>query len=160
VTLAPMFRDAVPGDEFLVHGFVEALARFEKLADECVSTPEDFRVALFDVPARCQAMLVELTGKPIGFALWHYSFSTFSGRAGLYVEDVYVDEAHRGQGIGREIFRALARRAVSEGCAYMKWSVLDWNTKAAAFYTSLGAGALDEWTMRRLDGAAFATLAA
>ncbi len=160
MTRAPTFRDAVPGDEDVVHGFVKALAAFENLDHECVSTPEDFRVALFEVPVRCQAMLVELGEHVIGFALWHYSFSTFSGRAGLYVEDVYVEQARRGQGIGRAIFRELARRAVAEGCGYMKWSVLDGNTNAVKFYTSLGAGSLHDWTTRRLDGAALAALAA
>ena len=86
-----VFRDAVPGDETLVAGFVRALAEFEKLAHECVATPADFRIALFGTPARCHALIAEQDGTPIGFALWHYCFSTFTGRHGLYVEDVYVD---------------------------------------------------------------------
>jgi GNAT superfamily N-acetyltransferase len=154
------FRDAVPGDETVVAGFVRALAEFEKLAHECVATPADFGIALFGTPARCHALIAEQDGATIGFALWHYCFSTFTGRHGLYVEDVYVDPAQRGQGVGRAIFRDLARRAVAEGCGYMKWSVLDWNVRAVDFYTSLGAISLDEWTTRRLDGGALAALAA
>jgi GNAT superfamily N-acetyltransferase len=160
VTASLVFRDAAPGDESLVVEFVRALAEFEKLAHECVATCEDFRIALFGTPARCHAMFAEQDGTPIGFALWHYSFSTFSGRPGLYVEDVYVNPEQRGQGIGRAIFRELARRAVAEGCSYMKWAVLDWNVKAVNFYASLGAKALDEWTGQRLDGDALAALAA
>ena len=154
------FRDAVPGDEVLIAGFVHALAAFEQLAHECVATPADFAAALFEAPPRCAALLVESDEKPIGFALWHHCFSTFSGRPGLYVEDVYVDPERRGQGVGRGIFRELARRAVADGCTYMKWSVLDWNRRAVDFYSGLGAGALDGWTVRRLDGAALAVLAA
>jgi GNAT superfamily N-acetyltransferase len=160
VTASLVFRDAAPGDESLVAEFVRALAEFEKLAHECVATSEDFRIALFGMPARCHAMFAEQDGRPIGFALWHYSFSTFSGRSGLYVEDVYVNPEQRGQGIGRAIFRELARRAVAEGCSHMKWAVLDWNIKAVNFYASLGARALDEWTGQRLDGDALAALAA
>jgi GNAT superfamily N-acetyltransferase len=160
VTASLVFRDAAPGDEYLVAEFVRALAEFEKLAHECVATSEDFRIALFGTPARCHAMFAEQDGTPIGFALWHYSFSTFSGRPGLYVEDVYVNPEQRGQGIGRAIFSELARRAVAEGCSHMKWAVLDWNIKAVNFYASLGAKALDEWTGQRLDGDALAALAA
>jgi GNAT superfamily N-acetyltransferase len=155
-----VFRDVVPGDETLVAGFVRALAEFEKLSHECVATPDDFRIALFGTPPRCHALIAEQDGEPIGFALWHYCFSTFAGRHGLYVEDVYVNSPQRGQGVGRAIFRDLARRAVAEGCSHMQWAVLDWNMPAVDFYTSLGAKSLDEWTGRRLDGAALAALAA
>jgi GNAT superfamily N-acetyltransferase len=154
------FRDVVPGDEALVIRFVRALAAFERLGHECVATEADFARALFASPPRCHALIVERAGLPIGFALWHYAFSTFSGRHGLYLEDVFITADCRGQGVGRAVFAELARRAVGEGCAYMKWSVLDWNTKAVGFYTSLGARALDDWTVRRIDGAALAALAA
>ena len=154
-----VLRDAAPGDEGLVGRFVRELAEFEKLAHECQATDEDFRVALFGTPARCQALIVELGGEAVGFALWHHCFSTFSGRAGIYLEDIYVVPERRGGGIGRAIFRDLARRAQADGCTHIKWSVLDWNKKAVEFYTSLGAGSLDEWTVRRLEGSAFEALA-
>ena len=157
---ALVFRDVAPGDEALVLGFVRELAAFERLAHECVATEADFAAALFGTPARCHAMIVEQDGGPIGFALWHHAFSTFTGRSGLYLEDVFVAAERRGRGVGRAIFAELARRAVAGGFTYMKWSVLDWNRRAVDFYTGLGATSLDEWTVRRLDGAALAALAA
>jgi GNAT superfamily N-acetyltransferase len=160
MTDGPVFRDVAPGDEALVLRFVRALAAFEKLEHECVATEADFARALFGAPARCHAMIAEHGGVPIGFALWHYAFSTFTGRHGLYLEDVFVNPDRRGQGVGRAIFAELARRALAEGCGYMKWSVLDWNRRAVEFYTALGARSLDEWTVRRLDGEALAALAA
>jgi GNAT superfamily N-acetyltransferase len=160
VTAPPVFRDVVPGDEAIVFGFVRALAVFEKLEHECVATEADFARALFATPARCHAFIVEQGGAPIGFALWHHAFSTFTGKHGLYLEDVFVNPERRGQGVGRAIFAELARRALADGCGYMKWSVLDWNRRAVDFYTGLGASSLDEWTVRRLDGEALAALAA
>ncbi|MCW3475450.1 GNAT family N-acetyltransferase [Limobrevibacterium gyesilva] len=154
------FRDAVPGDEAIVAGFVQALAEYEKLSHEAVATEADFARALFGAPARCQAMIVEADGQPVGFALWFYNFSTFTGRPGLYLEDVYVLPERRGQGIGRAVFRELARRAIAEGCARMEWSVLDSNAPAVKFYRSLGARPKDEWTMQQLSGETLAAVAA
>ena len=156
----PILRDAVPGDEALVAGFVRALAEYEKLAHEAVAAPEDFRRALFDSPPRCHAMFAEVAGEAVGFALWFYNFSTFTGRSGLYVEDVFVRPPHRGQGIGLALFRGLAARAVAEGCGRMEWAVLDWNAPAVGFYRRIGARALDGWTRQRLSGDALAALAA
>ncbi len=146
------FRDAVPGDEALVMGFVRALAEYERLAHEVRATEADFAEALFGPKPRCHALFAEVAGEPVGFALWFYSFSTFAGRAGLYVEDVFVLPAHRGAGIGRAIFRELARRALAENCARMEWAVLDWNDPAIKFYRSLNAEAMDQWTVQRLSG--------
>ena len=157
--MAIVFRDAVPGDEARVATFVRALADYEKLTHEAVATVDDFRVALFGAPPRCHALFAEIDGTAVGFALWFYNFSTFAGRSGLYVEDVFVQTTHRGQGIGRAIFRALALRAVAQGCVRMEWSVLDWNTPAVSFYAGIGARPMREWTVQRLSGDALGALA-
>jgi GNAT superfamily N-acetyltransferase len=145
-------RDAVPEDCADIARLVQALAAFERLAHEARATEADFRRALFGNPARAQAALAIVDGKAVGLALWFYNFSTFVGRAGLYVEDVFVEPAHRGAGIGRAFFRMMAVRAVQEGCGRMEWSVLDWNTPAIDFYRALGAEPMSEWTVQRLSG--------
>lgn len=155
-----ILRDAVPGDEALVGTFVRKLAEYEKLLHEVRGTEVDFRVALFGPSKRIWALFAEQDGKPVGFALWFYDFSTFLAKPGLYVEDVFVEPEHRGQGIGRMIFRQLARRALDEGCARMHWSVLDWNAPAVGFYRSIGARPMDAWTVQRLDGDALVEFAA
>ena len=99
-----------------------------------------------------RAAVALVDGKTVGFALWFYNFSTFIGRAGLYVEDVFVEPAHRGAGIGRAFFRMMAARAVAEGCGRMEWSVLDWNEAALDFYHVLGAEPMSDWTVQRLAG--------
>ena len=154
-----VFRDAVPGDEGRVAWFVRALAEYEKLAHEAQASEGDFARALFGSPPRCHALFAERDGVQVGFALWFYNFSTFAGRHGLYVEDVFVLPEHRGAGVGKAIFRELARRAVEQGCVRMDWSVLDWNEPAVKFYGAIGARAMDEWTVQRLTGDALAALA-
>ena len=153
-------RDATEADLPVLLRFVRALAAYEKLEHAARATEADFRRALFGAPARAHALLAELNGGPVGFALWFHSFSTFEGRPGLYLEDIFVEPAHRGRGIGRLIFRDLARRAVEAGCARMEWSVLDRNALAIGFYRAIGARAMDEWTVQRLDGDALRALAA
>jgi len=154
------FRDAHPGDEPIVAGFVRALAEYENLLHEAVATEADFSCALFGSPPRAHALIIEDAGTPIGVAVWFYNFSTFTGRPGLYVEDIFVTPERRGQGIGRAVFRELARRAIAEGCERMEWWVLNWNKPAIAFYRSLGAQAMNEWTTQRLTGEALAAVAA
>jgi len=152
-------RDARPADVPAVLRFVRALAEYERLAHAVRATEADFHRALFGDPPRAHALLAERDGAAVGFALWCHNFSTFEGRHGLYVEDVFVDPAHRGAGIGRAIFRDLARRAVAGGCARMEWSVLDWNAPAVGFYRAIGATGMDEWTVQRLSGDALRALA-
>ncbi len=152
-------RDAMPADIPLVARFVRALADYEKLLAEAVATEDDVRRLLFGDPPRAWALLAEWQGEPVGFALWYYSVSTFLGRPSLYVEDVFVEPAHRNKGIGRIIFAELARRAVAEGCGRMEWSVLDWNAPSIAFYRSIGARPREGWTLQRLSGEALADLA-
>lgn len=154
-----VLRDAEEADLPLVLRFVRALAEYEKLADHAVATEADFRRALFGEPRRAEALIAEADGQPVGFAVWFYSFSTFLGRPSLYVEDVFVEPAARGKGIGRAIFRDLARRALAAGCGRMEWSVLDWNAPSIAFYRSLGAVPRQGWTLQRLTGEALDALA-
>ncbi len=156
---AVVLRDAVLGDEALVERFVRALAEYENLLRELRGTEEDFRRALFGPRPRAWALFAEAGGQDVGFALWFYSFSTFAAKPGLYVEDVYVQPEHRGRGIGRMIFRDLARRALDEGCARMDWSVLNWNAPAIGFYRSIGARPVNDWTVQRLDGDALRAFA-
>jgi GNAT superfamily N-acetyltransferase len=154
------FRDAAPGDETLILDFVRELAAYENLLHEVRATADGLRAALFGPRPFAEALLVERAGEPVGFSLWHYTFSTFAGAPSLYVEDVFVREAHRGGGIGRAIFVHLARRAVAHGCQRMDWSVLDWNAPAIEFYRTIGANPVRGWTMQRLTGDALAALAA
>jgi GNAT superfamily N-acetyltransferase len=159
VTPAFRLRDARPDDAPDIARLVHSLAEFEKLADEAVATADDFRAQLFGATPRARAMIAEVAGATVGLAIWFYSFNTFTGRPGLYVEDVFVEPAHRGLGIGRALFAAMAQRAVQAGCARMEWSVLDWNETALRFYRKLGAKPMDEWTVQRLAGTALAKLA-
>lgn len=155
-----ILREARPGDLPAITGFVRALAEYENLAHEVEADEASLARALFGDPARAHALLAEAAGVPLGFALWFYNFSTFAGRPGIFVEDVYVEPAHRGRGIGRAFFRHLAGRALAEGCRRLEWWVLDWNEPALHFYRSLGARAMEEWTVQRVSGAALAALAA
>ncbi len=157
---APVLRDARPGDAATILRFVRLLAEYEKLAHEVRATEAMLHEELFGPAPRAHALLVESGGAAVGFALWFYSFSTFTGRASLYVEDVFVLPEHRGAGIGRAIFADLARRAVAQKCERMDWSVLDWNAPAIGFYRGIGAVPVRGWTLQRLSGEALAALAA
>jgi GNAT superfamily N-acetyltransferase len=153
-------RDAGPEDCGLVLHFVRALAEYEKLLHEVTATEEHFCRLLFGEAPRAWALIAEWEGKPVGFALWFYSVSTFDGAPKLYLEDVFVEPGLRGRGIGRAIFVDLARRAIAAGCGRMEWSVLDWNAPSIAFYRSIGALPREGWTLQRLSGAALEALAA
>ena len=152
-------RDAAAGDEDDIARLVYDLAVYEKLAEEAVATPEDFRTHLFGPQPRAHALVAEVGGKAVGIAIWFYNFNTFTCRPGLYLEDVFVEPAHRGLGIGRAFFQAMAQRAVEHGCSRMEWSVLDWNAPAIAFYRSMGATGMDEWTVQRLSAEKMTALA-
>ena len=151
-------RDARPRDAETVHRLVVALAEYEKLGHEVKATPQDFYGAL--ATKRAQGLIAEADGEPVGFCLWYETFSTFTGRGGIWIEDVFVDPAYRKLGIGRAFFRTVAQRAVAAGHARVEWSVLDWNAPALAFYRRIGAVGLDEWTDQRLSGEALEALAA
>ena len=152
-------RPAAPADAGLVFAFVRELATYERLAQEVDATEGALAAALFGPNPRVLADIALWNGEPSGFALWFYNFSTFRGRHGIYLEDLFVRPAFRGHGIGRALLRHLARRCRAEGLARLEWWVLDWNEPALRFYRSLGAVAMDEWTVQRVTGAALERLA-
>jgi len=145
-------RDAVAADVPLIVGFVHNLARYEKLEDQVEVTEDLLAAAMFGPRANLFGLVAEVGGVPAGFAVYFYNFSTFLGRRGLYLEDLYVDPAHRRRGIGKGIFGFLAGRAVEEGCGRFEWAVLNWNAPALKFYKSIGAVPLVEWQTQRLTG--------
>jgi GNAT superfamily N-acetyltransferase len=147
-------RPAIPGDAPLVLGFIRDLAVYEKLADAAVARAEDIDRALFCDNAKAFCLIAEWDGEPCGFALYFFNFSTFVGKHGVYLEDLFVRESHRGFGIGKSMLIRLAEIAKENDCGRLEWSVLDWNTPAIDFYKSLGAVPMDEWTIFRLAGAA------
>jgi GNAT superfamily N-acetyltransferase len=142
----------------LILQFIRDLAEFERLLDQVTATEELIRSALFGNPPLAEALIGEMEGHPAGFALFFHNFSTFLGKPGLYVEDVYVDPAYRGRGLGRAFFLHLAALARERGCGRMEWAVLDWNERAITFYRNLGARPLEDWTLFRLDEEALKAL--
>lgn len=155
-----MIRAAAPADVPVVLELVRELAEYEREPDAVVATEADLHAALFgpDPSAGCQ--VAELDGAVVGFALWYRSFSTWQGRPGLWLEDLFVRPEARGGGLGRELLRSLAQVCVDRGWTRFEWWVLDWNTPAQGFYRSLGARPEDDWTVWRVDGDALAQLAA
>ena len=154
-----VIRPAQPVDLGLVSALVRELAEYEKLAHEVEATEGDLGAALFGANPRVFCDIAEWRGEPAGFALWFYNFSTFLGRHGLYLEDLFVRPAFRGEGIGRALLSHLARRCVDEGLGRLEWWVLDWNEPAIGFYKRQGARMMDEWTVCRVTGEALAKLA-
>ncbi|KAB0266998.1 GNAT family N-acetyltransferase [Microvirga brassicacearum] len=152
-------RNAQQGDAGLILEFIRELAAFEKLAHEVVATRSDIEAALFGPQPRAFADIAEWDGKPAGFALWFYNFSTFRGRHGIYLEDLFVRPEFRSKGVGKALLQTLARRCVTEGLPRLEWWVLDWNEPALRFYRSIGALPMDEWTVQRVTGEALERLA-
>ena len=152
-------RVASPADVPLILEFIRDLAEYERLLHECEATEEDIRRDLFGENPRCFCDIAEDDGRPVGFALWFYNYSTFRGRAGIYLEDLFVKPEARGGGAGKALLRRLAQRCVEADLGRLEWAVLNWNAPSIAFYDSLGASAKDDWTVRRLDGAALVNLA-
>lgn len=153
-----LIREGVETDAELVRDLVYELAVYEKLAHEATASAEDFRKSI--AARHAHVLVAEWEGEACGFALYFFNFSTFLGRRGLYLEDLFVRESHRGKGIGKALLARLARLAVDNDCGRLDWWVLDWNAPSIAFYKSLGAEAMDEWTVYRLAGAPLAALAA
>jgi GNAT superfamily N-acetyltransferase len=154
-----VIRPARPGEAALALQFVRELAEYEKLLHDAVATEAMIDEALFGENPRVFCDFAEWGGAPVGFALWFLNFSTFSGKAGIYLEDLFVRPSHRGKGIGKALMVHLARRCIDNGWARFQWSVLDWNTPSIDFYKSLGAVLMDEWTVVRVSGEALARLA-
>jgi GNAT superfamily N-acetyltransferase len=152
-------RPAAPGDEAVVLGFITKLAVYEKLLHQVMASEADIAEGLFGAVPRCHCDLASWHGEPAGFALWFYNFSTFAGKAGIYLEDLFVEPHLRGHGIGKALLRHLARRCVAEGLPRLQWSVLNWNAPSIDFYKSIGARAQDEWTVYRITGTELERLA-
>jgi GNAT superfamily N-acetyltransferase len=152
-------RKAELRDASLIFDFVRELAEYERLAHEVDASEADIAEALFAPQPRVFAEIAEWEGEPAGLALWFYNFSTFRGRHGIYLEDLYVRPDFRSRGIGKALLQHLARRCVDEGLARLEWWVLDWNEPALRFYRSIGAMPMDEWTVQRMTGEALKKLA-
>ncbi|MCO5091935.1 GNAT family N-acetyltransferase [Bosea sp. (in: a-proteobacteria)] len=153
-------RPARPGEAGLVLDFIRELAVYEKLLHEVVATEAGIAAALFGPEPKVFCDIAEWEGEPVGFAVWFYTYSTFNGRHGIWLEDLYVRAAARGRGIGKALIAGLARRCVAEGLPRLAWWVLNWNEPSRVFYRALGAVAQDEWTVKRLEGEALARLGA
>lgn len=152
-------RNAEPQDIGLIHGFILALAEYEKLSHEVRADRDVLARHLFGPRPMAEVLIAERDGSGIGFALFFHNFSTFEGRPGIYLEDLFVVPDARGSGAGKALLAALARLTIERDCARLEWSVLDWNTPAIDFYRSIGAKPMEEWTIQRMDGDALVALA-
>lgn len=152
-------RFAQRDDVAIVYSFIKKLAEFEKLSHEVTATPEQLEKNLFE-HRYAEILLAEENGTAVGFALFFHNFSTFWAQPSIYLEDLFVDPEYRGRGYGKALMYYLARLARQRGCARVEWSVLDWNEKAKAFYESIGARPMDDWTTYRLSGKALTLLGA
>src|ERR1700738_4312682 len=152
-------RRARPGEAGLVLSLVRELAEYEKLVHEVEASEAMLDAALFGDSPLLFCEIAEWHGEPVGFAVWFVNFSTFSGRAGIYLEDLFVRPAQRGKGIGKALLAQLAAECVANGWARLHWAVLYWNTPSIEFYKSLGAEVMDEWTVCRVTGPALTALA-
>jgi GNAT superfamily N-acetyltransferase len=154
-------REAASGDVGLILYFVRELAIYEKLFEDVEATEESLRKTLFPAsgpPAVAHVLIGELDGKPEGFAVYFFNYSTFLSMNGVFLEDLFVKPSSRGCGLGKALLLHLAKIAVDRGCGRMDWSVLDWNTPSIEFYKALGAVAMDDWTTFRLTGESLANL--
>jgi len=143
---------ATERDLSLVLSFIRKLAEYEKLSHQVVATEDLLREGLFGQRRVAEVVLAYLDDEPVGFALYFHNFSTFVGRAGIYLEDLFVEPHHRGKGVGKALLAYVANLAVERKCGRFEWAVLDWNTPSIEFYKSLGAVPLDDWTLFRLTG--------
>jgi GNAT superfamily N-acetyltransferase len=152
-------RPAQVDDAPLILRFIKELAVYEKAEQEVVASEDDIRRTLFGAQSPARALICTVDGVEAGFAVYFFNYSTWQGRKGLYLEDLYVTPAFRQVGAGKTLLRHLARIAVAEGCGRFEWSVLDWNELAPQFYRSIGAWPMDEWVRYRMAGAALADFA-
>jgi GNAT superfamily N-acetyltransferase len=152
-------RPATPADAALILYFIRELAIYERAEDEVVTDETGIRDSIFGPQSTVSALICLLDGKPVGFAVYFFNYSTWLGRRGLFLEDLYVSPEFRGLGAGKALLHHLAREAVAKGCGRFEWNVLDWNTPAIEFYESLGARPQSEWTGYRLTGDALTRFA-
>ena len=153
-------RHASVEDCPLILGFIKELAEYEKLSHEVVATPAILEESLFGETPYAHVIIAEYLGKAVGYALFFHNYSTFTGRPGIYLEDLYVQPEYRGKGFGKSLLSYIAKLAVDKNCTRVEWSVLDWNEPSIQFYRSIGAKPMDEWTVQRLDGEALDEFAA
>ena len=154
-----VLREATKEDCQQILDFIKELAEYERLSHEVVATVATLEETLFGEVAYAQSVIGEYQGKAVGYALFFHNFSTFTGRPGIYLEDLYVQPEMRGKGFGKCLLAYLAKLAVEKNCTRVEWSVLDWNEPSIQFYRSIGAVPMDEWTVQRLDGDALASFA-
>ncbi|MEZ0471401.1 GNAT family N-acetyltransferase [Luteimonas salinilitoris] len=154
-----VLRAATRADVPQILAFIRELGEYERLAHEVVADEATLAESLFGARPGAEVVIAEVDGAPAGFALFFHNFSTFLGRPGLYLEDLYVRPGFRGYGIGRRLMTHLAKLALERGCGRFEWSVLDWNAPAIRFYRALGAVGMDGWTVQRVDGEALHRLA-
>jgi GNAT superfamily N-acetyltransferase len=154
-----LIRPGVEADAPALVNLVRELAVYEKLESSAKATPDDFRAHLFGPRPAAEALVAEVDGQVVGFALFFPTFSTFRGQPGLHLEDLFVRPEHRGLGIGKALLSAIARLAVERRCGRLEWAVLDWNAPAIAFYRAAGARPVDGWTTYRVDDEALTDLA-
>jgi GNAT superfamily N-acetyltransferase len=154
-----VIRSATPADVPAIHRLIVELAVYEKEPDAVKASHDDLARALFGERPVAECVLAEIAGAPVGLALFFTNFSTWTGKPGLYLEDLFVMPSARGAGLGKALLVHLAELCVARGYGRFEWSVLDWNTPAIGFYTALGAKPMDEWTVMRVDGDALAALA-
>lgn len=145
-------RSTTVDDCALILGFIQELADYEKLSHEIVATTEILKETLFGEKPYAEVTIGEYQGKPVGYSLFFHNFSTFTGRPGIYLEDIYVQPEMRGKGFGKLMLAYIAKLAVERNCTRVEWSVLDWNEPSIQFYRSIGAAPMDGWTVQRLDG--------
>jgi GNAT superfamily N-acetyltransferase len=153
-------RAATSTDTGLILSFIRELAEYEKLSHEVVADEAGLAQQLFGPTPRAEVLIAEVDGEPAGFALFFHNFSTFRGKPGLYLEDLFVRPTFRGLGLGKRLMVRLAQIALERDCGRFEWWVLDWNTPAVDFYRRLGAEGMDEWTVQRVTGEALRALAA
>jgi GNAT superfamily N-acetyltransferase len=157
---ACQIRAASAADVAVILGFIKKLARYEKLTHEVVATEELLKESLFGARPAAEVAIGYLAERPVGFVLFFHNYSTFLGRHGLYIEDLFVEEEFRGRGIGRALLLYVARLARARNCGRLEWAVLDWNRPAIDFYQKLGAVPMSDWTVFRVTGESLAKLAA
>ncbi len=153
-----IIRQATEADVPLMLGFIRELAEYEHMADQVVATQQDMREWMF-VKKTAEAIICECGGQPAGFALYFYNFSTFLGKAGIFIEDLYVKPDMRKKGLGKALFVRLAQICVERGCSRLEWNCLDWNTPSIEFYTAMGGEPMSEWTTYRIAGETLLRLA-
>jgi GNAT superfamily N-acetyltransferase len=156
ITIRPATATDIPA----ILGFIRALAKYERLEHECVATEAGLRKTLFGARSYAEVVFACLDGAPVGFALFFHNYSTFLGKPGIYLEDLFVNPEARGRGIGKRLLQWLARTAVERDCGRLEWAVLDWNEPSIRFYQSLGAVLKSEWQIFRLTGPALTALSA